>query len=151
MDATTIFSANEPNVASEEIDDEIIIVNLLTGSYYSTTDVGAYVWKQIADGQTVSSVVDHLTDRFAGNGETIELDIIEFVEKLSQQELIRVSDGRPADGHATNRDQSSRPLPETYSEPVLNCYTDMKDLLLLDPVHDVEDAGWPSAKHTTTA
>ena len=31
-------------------------------------------------------------------------------------------------------------------EPVLEKYTDMQELLLLDPIHDVEEAGWPKAK-----
>ena len=31
--------------------------------------------------------------------------------------------------------------------PVLNKYSDMQDLLLLDPIHDVdEEAGWPTNK-----
>jgi hypothetical protein len=28
----------------------------------------------------------------------------------------------------------------------LNKYTDMQDLLLLDPIHEVDAAGWPSTK-----
>jgi hypothetical protein len=30
--------------------------------------------------------------------------------------------------------------------PVLEKYTDMQELLLLDPIHDVEEAGWPKAR-----
>jgi hypothetical protein len=26
---------------------------------------------------------------------------------------------------------------------LLNKYSDMQELLLLDPIHDVDDAGWP--------
>ena len=30
-----------------------------------------------------------------------------------------------------------------YGLPTLERFTDMEDLLLLDPVHDVEEMGWP--------
>ena len=30
--------------------------------------------------------------------------------------------------------------------PVLNKYTDMQDLLLIDPIHDVEAHGWPAKR-----
>jgi hypothetical protein len=29
--------------------------------------------------------------------------------------------------------------------PVLNKYTDMQDLLLLDPIHEVDERGWPNS------
>ncbi len=32
-----------------------------------------------------------------------------------------------------------------FEAPVLESYSDMQDLLLLDPIHDVDDAGWPVA------
>jgi hypothetical protein len=34
--------------------------------------------------------------------------------------------------------------PARFVEPALNKYTDMQELLLLDPVHEVSEAGWPS-------
>jgi len=41
------------------------------------------------------------------------------------------------------------PLPAgtVFAPPVLEVYTDMQDLLLLDPIHDVDETvGWPSPK-----
>jgi hypothetical protein len=32
---------------------------------------------------------------------------------------------------------------------VLNVYSDMQDLLTLDPIHDVDAAGWPMPKNET--
>jgi hypothetical protein len=33
-----------------------------------------------------------------------------------------------------------------YTKPVLNKYTDMQQLLLADPLHEVQEAGWPHTK-----
>ncbi len=32
-----------------------------------------------------------------------------------------------------------------FAPPRLQRYTDMQDLLLLDPIHDVDEVGWPVA------
>ena len=34
----------------------------------------------------------------------------------------------------------------SFEAPILHKYTDMQDLLLLDPIHEVDEAGWPSVK-----
>ncbi len=33
-----------------------------------------------------------------------------------------------------------------YAPPALETYTDMQELLLLDPIHDVDETGWPAAR-----
>ena len=41
---------NSPNVMSETIEGEVIVINLATGSYYSLKDAGAAIWHALADG-----------------------------------------------------------------------------------------------------
>jgi hypothetical protein len=36
-----------------------------------------------------------------------------------------------------------------FDEPVLEKFEDMQDLILLDPVFEVDEAGWPSARQQT--
>ena len=33
-----------------------------------------------------------------------------------------------------------------FAPPRLEKYSDLEDLLVLDPIHDVDEAGWPIAK-----
>ena len=35
------------------------------------------------------------------------------------------------------------PTDEPYQAPVLQAFDDMQDLLLFDPIHEVEPTGWP--------
>ena len=35
---------------------------------------------------------------------------------------------------------------QPFEAPILNKYNDMQELLLLDPIHDVDEAGWPNTK-----
>ena len=65
------------------------------------------------------------------------------MEKLKEERLITARADRPTPSTA---------LPDVkvnggFDEPVLHKYEDMKDMLLLDPIHDVDDeAGWPQPK-----
>jgi hypothetical protein len=35
------------------------------------------------------------------------------------------------------------PAKHTFAEPVIEEFDDMQGLLLLDPIHDVSEEGWP--------
>jgi hypothetical protein len=38
-----------------------------------------------------------------------------------------------------------------FNPPVLSVYSDMEDLLLLDPIHDVDETGWPQPRSDEAA
>ncbi|MBX3014591.1 MAG: hypothetical protein KF832_23935 [Caldilineaceae bacterium] len=44
-----------------------------------------------------------------------------------------------------SRPRGQRPS-HTFETPVLNEFTDMQERLLLDPIHEVDHAGWPHRK-----
>ena len=142
MSGQTRFQINEPNISSEEIDGEIIIVNLLNGNYYSAQDMGAYVWGRISHGESLEDIQTSLCQRFREKETTIRDQLPVFFDKLESEELIV----RAGDSYETGSTIIDADMPGQYAEPKLNCYSDMKDLLLLDPIHDVEDEGWPKKK-----
>ena len=45
-------------------------------------------------------------------------------------------------------------IPETgsipFDAPILKRYTDQQELLLLDPIHEVDDIGWPREKEESS-
>jgi hypothetical protein len=70
----------------------------------------------------------------------MEKDLEAFVSLLETHELILPSAREPAKAPAVPTDK--RP----FKPLKLEVYTDMQDLLLLDPIHDAEEAGWPLTK-----
>jgi hypothetical protein len=50
------FRVSNPNVMSETIDGEVIIINLATGTYYSLKDVGAEIWSLVDGGATAEDI-----------------------------------------------------------------------------------------------
>ena len=138
-----IYRIDATNVMHEIIDGEVVVVNLENGTYYSADAVGAVVWEEIAAGRTIEGLVSAVAARYDGERDRIVAGIEAFVLRLQEEKLITASPG-PDEG---------RPAPAVpaapsgaYSDPVLQKYTDMEQLLLVDPIHEVEDSGWPNVK-----
>jgi hypothetical protein len=148
MNATAWCTVNSPDVVHEIIDGEAVIINLQTGSYYSIDQVGAEIWSLLANGAAASEVVEGIAERFSGEREQIEGGVFKLLDQLQSEGLIRTEDrgdAAPNGAHANGsfmRSLDSGP----FSEPMLHKYTDMEELLLLDPIHDVDESGWPTLK-----
>lgn len=143
----TRYTVNAPGVSSENIDGEVIIVNLETGSYYSAVDTGAYIWSRITAGDSPASIAGNLSAAFAADPKAVEATVTGFFVKLESERLIaRRDDAAPPQPGEQAAPFVEAAMPASYSDPVLNSYSDMQDMLLLDPVHDVADVGWPVAK-----
>jgi hypothetical protein len=137
------FETNSPAVVSEVIDGEAIIMNLKSGNYFSIQQTGAKIWEWINDGRPFQAVVELAQRSFAGEPEKITRDLEEFLGALLEHELIRPcsKDGQPG-GQAVTDEETPVNRP-AFEKPEVHVFNDMKDLLLLDPIHDVDETGWP--------
>ena len=50
------------------------------------------------------------------------------------------------DAKAAFKSDSLQQLTDLFEPPLISKYSDMQELLILDPIHDVSDAGWPNPK-----
>ena len=141
----THFRVNAPNVIHETIDGEAVIVNLQTGSYYSIDKVGASVWSHLEKGLSVAGIVDAIDGEYSGKRGDIDAGVRALFTQLEQEGLVvpaQTSTATEAAAVAVAANGHERPR---FERPVLHKYTDMEDLLLLDPIHDVGEKGWPNA------
>ncbi len=146
MGALLHFRVNHPTVISETIDGEAIIINLDTGAYYSLRETGAAIWQLIEQGAASQTISDELVRRYEGTPTTIVAGLQSLLAQLVQDQLIV-----PLDDESAVPQSSGTALPANHGKPrftppVLEKYTDMADLLLLDPIHDVSEQGWPTPK-----
>jgi hypothetical protein len=137
------FQVNAPSVVAEIIDGELVVMNLETGTYYSSLDYGAEVWRWIEAGYPLEDVVEAAVSHSGAPRSTIVSHIQSFVDHLSKENLIRPES---ADAAVALPPIERPPVP--YRQPQLNVYADMQDLLMLDPIHDVDAVGWPSLPPT---
>ena len=124
------YEVNRPDVVDESVDGEVLIVHLGTGTSYRSRGAGDAAWQLLASGRTPGEAATPL-----GQDEAALRD---FLAELVEEGLLRTRGSEP-DG-----------LPEFQPVPgplVLEKYTDMQELLLLDPIHDVDDEeGWPNVR-----
>lgn len=73
----------------------------------------------------------------------------QFITELAEDQLVvAVATPTVATAGASNKanDHHMSTSQRCFTPPVLNKFTDMQELLLLDPIHDVDETGWPKRK-----
>lgn len=132
---------NAPRMVHETVDGEVIVIDLATGAYYSLPGTASEIWQSIAVGSSREAIVAHVAGRYEQDTETVNADIDDFLTHLLDEELV-VEDATGIAGAAPVEEANNRPA-TPFAKPVLEKYTDMAELILLDPVHDVSALGWP--------
>jgi hypothetical protein len=131
------YSGNAALVAAQTIDQETVIIHFGSGRYYHTDAVGAALWEGLEAGASLEELVERLAARYTGDRAEMTAAVAHFLEQLQAEDLIvaeeAVGDASPLPDAPVSKSHGA------FSAPVLDRYTDMADLLLLDPVHEIED------------
>jgi hypothetical protein len=135
------------SVVSDVIDGEAVMLHRSSGDYFSTDGVGCLVWQWIEEGRSRGRMQGDLEARFAADPATIAAALDSFIVDLLSHQLVREAEVEPEE--APTAPWSGDRV--AFSPPVLNIYSDIRNLLLLDPIHDVaEESGWPVPKQAGT-
>ena len=123
-------------VVHETIDGEVIVIQLETGFYYSLDGVGAEVWTRLVQGLAPEVIASEIA---AAHGVSADAAVFGLLHDLHTEQLI-VNEGGASllAEEALTGDSAGLP------KPLLQKYTDMEDFMLVDPVHDVDESGWPN-------
>lgn len=142
------FRLNEPDVSAEDFHSEILAVNLKNGHYHSLREAAVPIWRLLMEGRNTETIVQWLAPIYGCATSTLAPDIHDFVSELEKAELI-VAAFATESLSTTPPDWLTR-LSPPYAKPMLETYTEMQDLLLLDPIHDVDATGWPNLPEPKT-
>jgi hypothetical protein len=139
------YRVNSGPVISEVIDGEAVIINLTTGNYYSLNESGAAVWGAVERSAGLDELVALLASSYDADPDEIRSAVADLLAELQQEDLIVAAEGSEVAASALIEPevQSER---SPFEPPRLEKHTDMQDLILLDPVHEVGDQGWPHVK-----
>ncbi len=142
---------NTPNVVGEEFEGEVVAVNLESGTYFSLLGSAADIWRLLSRAPaTADEVVAGLNQSLDCSGIDVAADVQQCLAELSGLDLITTEpDTAPGVGvEAVAIDLTER---RPYQPPRVEAFNDLQDILLLDPIHDVDEAGWPMAAPPTDA
>jgi hypothetical protein len=133
-----------PSTVHETFSDETVVMNLTSGSYYSLCGTSSVIWTMLVDGATEWAMVRRIEADYAAGDDEVPRSIQEFLDLLVAENLL-VS-------HVAQ--DLSQPLGtplipasvKAFTPPILEKFTDMEEMLLLDPIHEVDEEGWPMAR-----
>lgn len=133
---------NSPGVAGEIVGDEAIVINLEKGIYYSLRGVAADFWKASCGGARSEDALDFLAARYDADRATLEQAWEAFVAELRAEELVRSATAEDAPEPLEAAGPGAGP--QVFERPRIEKFEDMRDMLLLDPIHEVSGQGWPN-------
>lgn len=135
------IEVNKQRIISETLDGETILINLESGAYYSMNETGSIIWEDIQAGYSTGKIIEHIKNTYDIEEGRIPTAIAEFMKFLETDMLILESDAVS---------DISVPAPLTTKKvfiiPKIDKYEDMQEMLLADPIHDVDTTGWPKRK-----
>ena len=134
------YRINSPPVVLETVDEETIIVNLDTGSYYDLNHTGGRLLEAFGRGLGLDAAIDRIASDYSVDREGVAAAPETLVGQLEEEGIVVAADDPAANGAVNGWEPPAKP----YEAPALSKYTDMQELLLLDPVHEVDGAGWPN-------
>lgn len=128
-----------PEIVHEAVDGEVIAIDLANGSYYSLAGSGPAIWELLAHGASEAELNAALAGRFEAEDGEIAAAVSALLDRLQENGLIVSETGDSAGSPPIAASGERAP----FEAPRLERYTDMKDYFLLDPIHEVDAAGWP--------
>lgn len=131
----------------ETIEGETIMINCVTGNYYSLDPVGSAIWRGIEANASADQIVAYVGACYEGPLGEVETHVRALLAQLEQEELVVRGDDTASGpvGQLPGVPPDAATAP--FRPPRLERHTDMQDLILLDPVHEVDpERGWPHAE-----
>jgi hypothetical protein len=134
------YTVDASRVVFERIDDEITLIDLETGNYYSILSSGVELWDALSRGSSIDEAADHVSAHYSVDPAVATAVAQRFADDLVAAGLLAPANGAPRGAALSRPPDGARP----WQEPVLESYTDMQDFLKLDPIHEVDPGvGWP--------
>ncbi len=132
-----MYKLNDSEMFSDITDNIAVVINAQTGVYYGMNAAGTLVYKYITEGADIKDIKNHLKNMPQAPAD-IELKVDSFIKELLNKNIIV-----PGDTVALNFSIDASILAKDNFELKVGEYLDAQELLLADPIHDVEkEKGW---------
>lgn len=130
-----LLTVNE-RIVADDFDDEMVLIDVHKGLYFSMRGSAKDVWNAFKEAQSPAVLLDDLKGQ---HSEDEISQLKQAIDKMVEHELL-------ISGPAVKK---TAPVVFSLSAgvfvpPVIDVFTDMAELIAIDPVHEVdESAGWP--------
>ncbi|OAI49627.1 thymidylate synthase [Planctomycetaceae bacterium SCGC AG-212-F19] len=87
-ESTIVVAAKEQ--ISANLDGEVVLLNLATGTYHGLNGVGSRIWQMVQDPRTVSDVRDALVAEYDVESAQCQADLLALLNELEVRGLIEI-------------------------------------------------------------
>jgi hypothetical protein len=133
MDDGRRYRLNADSAAGKVIEGEAIVINAVTGRYYSLEDAACVAWVQLAAGSPVEDVVAAIVERYEVDPQVARADVVALAERLANEDLLIAADGAAPEPVDESLLPAAGGALRPYTTIELATFTDMEDLLAFDP------------------
>lgn len=136
------YQLDSTNIAQEVFDNEAVLINIPEGKYYSVRGTtGIRVLEILKEPIGLESIWEIIQNEFQLDEESAKNEIAFFVNQLEIEKIVDFST------EVSSIQINPSPIKLPYEKVELEIFDDMQELIMLDPVHDVESfKGWPQKK-----
>jgi len=78
------------SITWRKLRDELVLMHLDTGAYYSLNETGVIIWQGIVDERSHEDIVNDMSGMFDVDRETIARDFERIVNELADQGLVEL-------------------------------------------------------------
>ena len=77
-------------IFAQEVDGEMVLLDMDSENYFGLDGVGSAIWSAIEQKQILQDIFDVLLQEYDVEPEVLKKDLIDFVIKLEENQLIKV-------------------------------------------------------------
>lgn len=135
-----MYKLNEEKMFHDVADDVAVVINLTTGVYFGFNAFGTAVLNSLLDGAGAEQIAA-AARKFDGCPENIDTLVSDFIDTLVEKEVLIKADDSFRDAEI-----GKDAVKEGFT-PEVEEFSEVQDLILADPIHEVdEQQGWPVLK-----
>jgi hypothetical protein len=147
MEGNFRFNIFDKNIISDVFGEEVVLVNLETGIYFSLRASASQIWVRLINNYSVDEIISDIVLLYEVENNDLSIQVRNFIQQLIDNQLIKSSElAEKVSINLNNQGQKT-----IFTTPILEIFSDMQEILLLDPVHDVDKAGWPVSKSNNSS
>lgn len=136
-----MYKLNEEKMFFDIADGQAVVINFVTGMYYGTSSLGSVILDRLVHGNSPDKI-RIAVEALPGCPEDFGTELDSFIAELREKGILI-----PGDTVAGGEETMEGNVLEDGFVLTLDEFTEVQDLILADPVHDVDvEKGWPIFK-----
>jgi hypothetical protein len=82
-----------PQVMTRILGEEVVVLDLASGSYYGLNPVGARIWQLMGEGKTLAEICEQMLPEYDVSRHELEHDALKLAKNLESYGLITLTTG----------------------------------------------------------